>query len=278
MRISGLDHIVLNVRDVEASLAFYQRHLGLAGERVEAWRSGEVRFPSLRINEATIIDLVAAPGADGGARENLAHFCLVSDEPDLAGAVEGLNRAGIPVETGPAMRSGARGDALSIYFRDPDGNLIEVRTYARRAAIETTLDQAHARLNSTMSALTTPDAPLTGYEGWSKKDLVAHLTSIEGRIREQIRCAIQGMTWQAEDINAFNARQVAARRNWTIDQLQRELEQEAATSRALLTSLDEADLQRPFDHPRRGRITVEELWATIPRHLQQHLNDLEGHM
>jgi catechol 2,3-dioxygenase-like lactoylglutathione lyase family enzyme len=278
MHISGLDHIVLNVRNVEASLSFYQQHLGLAAERVEPWRSGEVRFPSLRINEATIIDLIATPSADGGARENLAHFCLVSDEPDLAGAVEELTRAGIPVETGPAMRSGARGDALSIYFRDPDGNLIEVRTYARRAAIQTALDQAHARLNSTMNAVTSPDAPLTGYDGWSKKDLVAHLTSIEGRIREQVRCAIQGTTWQVEDIDAFNARQVSARRDWTMDQLQRELDEEASASRALLTSLGEADLQRPFDHPRRGRITVEELWATISRHLQQHLNDLERHM
>ena len=57
-RIIALDHIVLNVADVERSLAFYSQTLGMAAERVEAWRRGELRFPSVRVNEATIIDLV----------------------------------------------------------------------------------------------------------------------------------------------------------------------------------------------------------------------------
>ena len=67
VRISGLDHIVLNVTDVERSLAFYEGVLGLPAERVEAWRRGELRFPSVRVNEGTIIDLVHAP-AEGGER------------------------------------------------------------------------------------------------------------------------------------------------------------------------------------------------------------------
>ena len=66
-RITALDHIVLNVADVERSLAFYEGVLGLPAERVEAWRRGELRFPSVRVNEATIIDLVHAP-ADAGQR------------------------------------------------------------------------------------------------------------------------------------------------------------------------------------------------------------------
>jgi catechol 2,3-dioxygenase-like lactoylglutathione lyase family enzyme len=274
MRISGLDHIVLNVRDVERSLAFYQRHLGLAAERVEAWRRGDVRFPSLRINESTIIDLVAAPGAAGDARQNLAHFCVVTEDADLTAAARELERAGVKVEQGPALRSGARGDALSIYFRDPDDNLIEVRTYARLAAVQAALDQAHARLRSSLDTLESPDTAVAGYDGWSRKDLIAHLTSIEGRIRDQVRCAVQGDPWQVEDIDVFNARQVALRRDWTLDRLRQELDEQAAASRAVLESLSEADLQRPFDHPRRGRITVEDLWSTIPRHIQQHLGDL----
>ena len=60
-RIIALDHIVLNVADVERSLAFYEGVLGLPAERVEAWRRGELRFPSVRVNEATIVDLVHAP-------------------------------------------------------------------------------------------------------------------------------------------------------------------------------------------------------------------------
>jgi catechol 2,3-dioxygenase-like lactoylglutathione lyase family enzyme len=129
LQIVALDHIVLNVADVERSLEFYQRHLGLPAERVEGWRKGELPFPSLRINEATIVDLVAA-APDRARCENLAHFCLVTDGPDLESVKCGLEAAGVPVERGPVLRSGARGNALSIYFRDPDHNLVELRTYA----------------------------------------------------------------------------------------------------------------------------------------------------
>ena len=130
MHISELDHIVLNVEDVERSLAFYHGCLGLAAERVEDWRRGALPFPSVRINDATIIDLVRAERTQPGGSTNLNHFCLVTDNTDLTSMSEALRDAGISIETGPAMRSGARGDGLSIYFRDPDQNLIEVRTYA----------------------------------------------------------------------------------------------------------------------------------------------------
>ena len=132
MRVCGLDHIVLNVRDVERSLDFYHRVLGLPAERVEAWRKGDVGFPSVRVNEATIIDLFATPEADGaGSGLNLNHFCLVTERADLEAAAQELTQAGVTIERGPAVRSGARGDGLSVYFRDPDNNLIELRTYSR---------------------------------------------------------------------------------------------------------------------------------------------------
>ena len=132
--VCALDHIVLNVADVERSLHFYENVLGLAAERVDAWRRHEVGFPSVRVNASTIIDLVtAAEGGGLGAQPNLAHFCLVTDSPDLNEATAALQTAGVAIETGPAVRSGARGNALSIYFRDPDHNLIELRTYASGA-------------------------------------------------------------------------------------------------------------------------------------------------
>ena len=129
-RIIALDHIVLNVADVERSLAFYEGVLGLPAERVEAWRRGELRFPSVRVNEATIVDLVHAPAEAGQRQLNLAHFCLVTDAEDLDAVARELIAQGVNIEVGPATRSGARGNALSIYFRDPDDNLIELRTYA----------------------------------------------------------------------------------------------------------------------------------------------------
>jgi catechol 2,3-dioxygenase-like lactoylglutathione lyase family enzyme len=131
--VCALDHIVLNVADIERSLAFYQQHLGLSAERVDAWRRAELPFPSLRINDSTIIDLVGAPTDAHATRSNLAHFCLVTDDADMSALARKLTDTGVHVEVGPAMRSGARGDALSIYFRDPDHNLIELRSYNDRA-------------------------------------------------------------------------------------------------------------------------------------------------
>jgi len=121
VRVTGLDHIVLRCTDVEVSLAFYCDELGLDPERVEEWRRGEVLFPSVRINATTVIDLFAAL-RDG---VNLDHFCLVIEPADLdaiAAQFPGSHRAdGL---------YGAQGFASSVYLHDPDGNTIELRSYA----------------------------------------------------------------------------------------------------------------------------------------------------
>lgn len=130
MRLTGMDHIVLNVHDVERSLDFYTGVLGLAAERVEIWRDGKVGFPSVRLNETTLIDLaVIKDGMEpGSGTPNLNHFCLYTDG-ELETCVAELEQHGIAIETGPIRRWGARGNALSVYFRDPDSNEIEIRSY-----------------------------------------------------------------------------------------------------------------------------------------------------
>lgn len=128
MRISGLDHIVLNTPDPERALAWYTEVLGLAGERVDQWRRGEAPFPSVRIDATTIIDLFQAEPHEGGEapKQNLNHFCLVMP----AGDWEAMVAAGeIPVERGPSEVFGARGVGMSVYTRDPDGNVVELRRY-----------------------------------------------------------------------------------------------------------------------------------------------------
>jgi catechol 2,3-dioxygenase-like lactoylglutathione lyase family enzyme len=122
IRVTGLDHIVLDVADVERSLAFYVDQLGLTPLRVDEWRQGEIFFPSVRIDATTIIDLLA--GAPTG--ENVDHFCLVVEPIDL----EALKVSGrFDVVDGPDTRFGAQGNATSLYVRDPDANVVELRHY-----------------------------------------------------------------------------------------------------------------------------------------------------
>ena len=125
IQVRAMDHIVLVVADVERSIAWYRDVLGLEALRLEEWRRGEVFFPSVRVDEGTIIDLVVG-ARDASARGNLDHLCLVVDEVDLDAV-----RAGgtFDVVEGPVQRWGARGDATSLYVRDPDGNVVELRYY-----------------------------------------------------------------------------------------------------------------------------------------------------
>ena len=134
IKIIEMDHIVLNVSDVERALAFYTEVLGLKGERVEEFKSGKVGFPSVRINEDTIIDLFptknAAPTENNKKNSgNLNHFCLVVGAEDFSGITEYLAGNGIAIREGPVARWGARGRATSVYFLDPDGNEVEIRCY-----------------------------------------------------------------------------------------------------------------------------------------------------
>lgn len=122
LQVVGLDHIVLNVADVERSLTFYLDELGLEPVRVDEWRRKEVFFPSARVDAGTIIDLLATPRTG----ENADHFCLVVQPTDFD-ALKASRR--FDVVDGPDRRFGARGDGTSLYIRDPDGNVVELRYY-----------------------------------------------------------------------------------------------------------------------------------------------------
>jgi len=120
--VSEFDHLVLVCADVERTLAWYTDVLGLTPVRVEQWRQGEVPFPSVRISDATIIDLVRGEPSDG----RLDHLCLVVEPTDLA---ELALSPALDVIDGPATRFGARGNGTSLYVRDPDGAVVELRHY-----------------------------------------------------------------------------------------------------------------------------------------------------
>ena len=131
VKIIELDHIVLRVRDVETSLRFYTQVLGLPAERVEQWRAGEVRFPSVRLNADTIIDLFASDqqpiGREGS--KNQDHFCMVIEPTDMEELKAKFEGIGVDIQAGPGKRWGSRGDGISLYIYDPDDNVVELRHY-----------------------------------------------------------------------------------------------------------------------------------------------------
>lgn len=123
VRATALDHIVLVAADVDATLDWYMNYAGLEPVNVDEWRAGQAFFPSLRVTESTIIDFVE--GDRGNGRGHLDHVCFVvsDDDLDAIGADDTLEI----VDQGE--RSGARGMGQSLYVSDPDGLLVEFRSY-----------------------------------------------------------------------------------------------------------------------------------------------------
>lgn len=129
LRVLGLDHVVLRVRDLDAALRFYQGALGCAVER----RLDALGLVQLRAG-AALIDLVpvdsplgkaggGAPAPDG---KNVDHFCLRIETFDAAALAAHLRSRGVePGDVG--TRYGAEGDGPSMYLRDPDGNVVELK-------------------------------------------------------------------------------------------------------------------------------------------------------
>ena len=123
--VTAFDHLVLRCAGVETTLAWYVDVLGLQPMRVKEWRAGEIPFPSVRVDAGTIIDLVSRGDVSSGSG-SVDHFCLVVDEVDL----DALAASGVfDVVEGPATRYGARGTGTSLYVRDPDGVIVELRHY-----------------------------------------------------------------------------------------------------------------------------------------------------
>lgn len=122
MRTTAVDHLVLVSPDPERLVAWYRDELGLAPERLEEWRRGEALFVSLRVSDASLIDVLT--GERTGT--NVDHVALVVEDVDLD-ELAASNR--FDIEMGPADLFGARGTGRGLYIRDPDGNRVELRTY-----------------------------------------------------------------------------------------------------------------------------------------------------
>ena len=127
IRIDRIDHFVMRCADVEATCAFYARVLGM---EVVTFGDAPVR-KALRFGRQKInlhpADSDWRPRASD-PRPGGEDFCLITDTP-MADVVARLEQCGVAVEIDPSTRSGALGPIRSVYFRDPDGNLVEVSNY-----------------------------------------------------------------------------------------------------------------------------------------------------
>lgn len=136
-----MDHIVLNVEDEEKIIAFYSGVLKLETERLEEYKEGKVPFPSVRLNQNTIIDLFPKRmwqrNANAGqGRDHLNHFCFSLSKDEWESLINRIKDNNIEIEEGPVSRWGAHGTGTSFYFRDPERNLIEARYYEGHNSVE----------------------------------------------------------------------------------------------------------------------------------------------
>ena len=129
MSIRGLDHWAITVKSIERTIAFYRGVLGCEVLYEDLWRTGAIPIVSLRIG-ANVINVheagsEAKPHADRPTPGS-GDFCMRWDAP-LEAAIALLESKGIPVVEGPVPRPAADGEVgRSVYFRDPDENLLEL--------------------------------------------------------------------------------------------------------------------------------------------------------
>ncbi len=121
--LSHIDHFVLTVADIERTCDFYEKTLGMARKEFKPGRVA-LYFGTCKINLHPAQNVVAdqlpqnpTPGS--------ADVCLIAETP-IDEIVANLKACGVEIRVGPDERSGARGPILSVYFYDPDNNLIEV--------------------------------------------------------------------------------------------------------------------------------------------------------
>jgi catechol 2,3-dioxygenase-like lactoylglutathione lyase family enzyme len=130
-KLRGVDHLVLVAGDVERTVGFYADVLGGTVRNLAAFRAGSALYPSVHFDNWKInVHPVATPAEPRAhyPRPGTADFCLRFDGP-VSDAIAQLTRHDVAIELGPTAQECAAGWATSVYFRDPDGCLVELACY-----------------------------------------------------------------------------------------------------------------------------------------------------
>jgi catechol 2,3-dioxygenase-like lactoylglutathione lyase family enzyme len=129
--VAGFDHVAITVADVDATLAWYQRVLGAEPLHLDLWRSGKLPIALLQVGASRLsVHPAASPAAPHAElpTPGSADLCFRFDGP-VAEILSLLDASDVPVVEGPVGRPGSNGAmGTSVYFRDPDGNLLELLT------------------------------------------------------------------------------------------------------------------------------------------------------
>jgi glyoxylase I family protein len=126
-----LDHVVLWTKDLKVAMDFYTRVVGLAPVRFDEFEAGEAPFPSVRVCEDSMIDLMPCEkAADDSAGNLVNHVCLALSEFEYGELDRRLQAEGVGIRRRMTHVYGARSYAPhAFYFADPDGNVLEARYY-----------------------------------------------------------------------------------------------------------------------------------------------------
>jgi catechol 2,3-dioxygenase-like lactoylglutathione lyase family enzyme len=129
--IDRIDHFVINCKSVEISAAWYQRVLGMEREDFGAQNRTALKFGGQKINLRPIESDVRSWPTGVCAEPGAADVCFITAVPPDE-VIGHLHDNGVQILQGPVEKTGALGAIMSVYCRDPDGNLIEISSYQAR--------------------------------------------------------------------------------------------------------------------------------------------------
>lgn len=287
--VQRFDHIVLTVEDLEESARFYQRTLGMEARPISRDRIA-VHFGHQKINLQEV-DQLAPPTAEQ-PRPGSGDLCLVTLEP-LDRVVAELEAEGVEILEGPVTKEGALGPITSVYFRDLDGNLLEVASYGgpvegggfpdalenvSTARLLEVYDAGPGRLRGVVEGLELEELRARPLEGkWSILEIVLHTVDSEivglGRMRTALaepgfpfHMYSQDRWTEALDHNAAGPREMEA--GLTL------LSALRASMSLKLRALEPDEWQRTGRHRELRVLTVRQLLELYADHVERHVTQI----